>query len=63
MPYNDHHKIPCGNKTRIAKQRESHIIFALDVVDKCIHMTDKDAPDINKIKEQLKKLRKEICKL
>lgn len=63
MPCKDHSKIPLGNKTRIAKQRESHIIFALDMIDTCIKISDTDEPDINTIKSELKKIRKELCKL
>lgn len=63
MPCKDYSKIRRGSKTRIAKQRESHIIFALDMIDICIKISDTDEPDINTIKSELKKIRKELCKL
>lgn len=63
MDYNKSEKIPHSGKKRIAKQREAHIIWALDKIDTCIKLTEKDTLDKNEIKEHLKKIRKEICKL
>ncbi len=52
-----------GYKTRMCKQRETHVIRALDYTDTCLGLADSDDPDKDMIVDILKKLRKEISKI
>lgn len=52
-----------GYKTRMCKQREMHVIRALDYTDTCLGLADSDDPDKNMMIDILKKIRKELCKI
>ena len=64
MTYTEKGKNPRGIKTRVCKERVSHVIRAIDDVDACIlYLNSAEETDKKKIAEILIKLRKEICKI
>ncbi len=56
-------KTPCGQKTRMIKQRETHVIFALDLLDKCIIAIETKQADPESLKEMIENARKEVGKI
>ncbi len=53
-----------GRKTRMVKQREAHLIMAIDDIDRCIlNISTEVDMDKDTLLVLLKKLRKELCKI
>ena len=64
MTYTEKGKNPRGVKTRICKERVSHVIRAIDGVDSCIkRLSSANEIDKDEIVKMLIKLRKELCKI
>ncbi len=52
-----------GQKTYKSKQKESHIIWAIDNIDQALKHIESEKINVNELKNLLKKIRKEVSKI
>lgn len=63
MKNQEKRKTPRGQKTRMIKQRETHVIMAIDSIDRCLQALDSDPNNTRLHKHLLVTARKEVSKI